>query len=180
MLLPAFAWWMILGAVCLLAVQRWIVRPIRNTRVSTCAFCTSGSGHNVTGHTTEQCRARQRAAERSQQAAEQHERERREWDLARKKRVEQQAVQAEALARRLPIVKIGELTVHTVRRGKQIVANGWIFDGRTERTETGATRIDRFGSTTDGADSGWPTALLHQIKHGGACTCDIARLAAHL
>ncbi|MEU2076615.1 hypothetical protein [Streptomyces sp. NPDC013489] len=171
-------WWMILGAAVFGAARWWIADMLYSR--TTCSWCTRVSGHDVHGHTDDQCQA----PGRDQQLREQYESslqrqtDRREHDRAR--RTEADAAQAGRAAARLRLIKVGTITTRTGGGRNEIHVTGWEFDASHEPGREGRVsspnRTPYTGSSTE-AGYGWSLAELHAMAHGGSCRCDVARLA---
>ncbi|WP_316782950.1 hypothetical protein [Streptomyces sasae] len=178
------AWlYMILGAVILAGAQT-VVRRLRMPP-ATCSWCARASGHQVTGHTADQCRGPVLAQQQRTDIDAAHER-----DLARKdSQLSEQAARRQAEkerhAARLRILQVGTMSTRRTGRGNSIIISGWIFDRTTGPRDASTLNGAPETFATTGAPErthGWTLTELHAMVHGGACTCDVvtlARTAAH-
>jgi hypothetical protein len=173
------AWlYILLGAVVLAGAQAG-VRQLRMPSAG-CSWCTRASGHQVTGHTDNQCRGPLLAQQQRTDIDTAHRR-----DLDRKdQQLAEQAAQHQAEkmrhAARLRILQVGTITTRRTGRGNSIVLSGWIFDRTTGPGNAGDIPGTPQMITATGAPEkihGWTLPELHAMVHGGACTCDVATLA---
>ncbi|MEV6424996.1 hypothetical protein [Streptomyces sp. NPDC051662] len=166
--------WIVLGAV-LLSLLQAAVRTLRMPPA--CSWCTRVSGHQVTGHTTQQCQG-PRIAEQQRadiDAAHQRDLERRDRQLAG--HVERRTAERQRTAAKLRVEQIG--TVAT--RGREIHITGWRFSTYPHGVEApaGVGQAYSYEGRPE-RTSGWTVEELHAMTHGGACGCDVARLAKTL
>lgn len=173
--------WMLLGAVVYVGVSYYLTESliaIRPKPPETCSWCSSTSGHTVTGHSYATCRGPVDA-----QLAE--ERHRADQKVKRERRVEdaRQAKAAE-LARhacKMRILQIGTITTRTSPRGNEIHVSGWAFD-TLSGPHAGPSKGTSQPYSSIGAPEkahGWTLQELHAIAHGGACQCDVVRLTRY-
>ncbi|MGW2865921.1 hypothetical protein [Streptomyces sp. NPDC001205] len=177
-------WWMVLGALALMGARalwgklREIVRPTRS-----CSWCARSSGFEVTGHSYEMCRGphSERLAEEQRLADRQFEEKRRKEFAAA-----QAVTRAEDFARqsaRLRLLQVGTITTRSTSRGDIIDVSGWQFDLSCGPNGGGASSASAENFRTTGAPEkvhGWTLQELHALAHGGACNCDVVRMAKHV
>ncbi|MGC5000624.1 hypothetical protein [Streptomyces sp. DT195] len=168
------ALWVALGAVLLSLLQA----GVRTLRVPpACSWCTRVSGHEVTGHTAEQCRgprlAEQQRADLS--AAHQRDLDRRDRQLA--EHADRRTAERQRTAAKLRVERIGSVTT----RGREIRITGWAFSTYPYGVPVpaGAGQAYAYQGRPE-QTSGWTVEELHAMTHGGACDCDVARLAKTL
>lgn len=174
--LLAWYWWMLLGAAVTIGGTYWLtgsLAAIKPKAPESCTWCSRASGHTVTGHSYETCHApvSAQANEERRVAVLQYTKQRQE-----DKATAAAANRASEIARqkaRLRVLQIGTLTTRTGRGGNEIRVEGWHFD----RSAGNSAAYNTTGAPE--AVHGWTLAELHAIAHGGACKCDVVRLAKH-
>ncbi|WHM41099.1 hypothetical protein [Streptomyces sp. BPTC-684] len=180
------AWygWMAIGAVLAIAGTYWLtgsLAAIKPKPADVCSWCSRASGHQVTGHTYETCRGpadaqlaeQRRLADRK--SAKARDEEYATQEAARK------AAERARHATKLRVLQIGTVTTRTGPQGNEIHTNGWAFDTLASPHSGPSNGTTQAYSTTGGPEriSGWTIQELHTIAHGGACQCDVIRLARY-
>jgi hypothetical protein len=163
----------VLGALLLAALQA-AARQLSGPRPG-CSWCSRVSGHEVTGHTADQCQGPRRA---EQQRADIDSAHQRDLDRARQEGNEQAAQRQAEKARqaaRLRIQQIGTVTT----RGHEIHIAGWEFSSVPFGAKAPHSQFFGYRGRPELA-SGWTVEELHAMSHGGGCHCDVARLARTL
>ncbi|MGW3414574.1 hypothetical protein [Streptomyces sp. NPDC000888] len=166
--------WVVLGAV-LLSLLQAAVRALRMPPV--CSWCARASGHEVTGHTTQQCQGPRRAEQQRADidAAHQRDLERRDRRLA--DHADRRTAERQRTAAKLRVEQIGTVTT----RGREIHVTGWRFSAYPYGVEVpGGGQLAYAYQGRPEQTSGWTVEELHAMTHGGACSCDVARLAKTL
>jgi len=165
--------WIVLGAVLLGALQAGL-RQLRMPETG-CSWCTRVSGHTVTGHTADMCQGPRIAEQQRADIDAAHQR-----DLKRcAEQLTEHASRSEAeKARtdaRLRIEHIGTVTT----RGNEIHVTGWQFSTLPYGVKAASSQT--FGHRGRPEQTcGWSVQELHAMAHGGACRCDVVRLARTL
>ncbi|MEU0030769.1 hypothetical protein [Streptomyces sp. NPDC006335] len=173
--------WMLLGAVVYVGVSYYLIESataIRPKSPETCSWCSSASGHTVTGHSYATCRGPvdARVAEERRRADQQFKREHRDEDA--RKAAQAKAAELARHAGKMRMLQIGTITTRTGPRGNEIHVSGWAFD-TLPGPHTGPSKGTSQPYSGTGAPEevhGWTLRELHAIAHGGACRCDVVRL----
>ncbi|MEU9405795.1 hypothetical protein AB0E08_08820 [Streptomyces sp. NPDC048281] len=174
--------WMLLGVVVYVGVSYYLTESLialKPKPPETCSWCTSTSGHTVTGHSYATCRG---------SAAAQRAEEQRRGDLKFEKERRTEAAQQRAAheeaervrqAGKLRMLQIGTITTRTASRRNEIHITGWGFDALSGPYSgpSGGAFEPYTGTGAPERTCGWTVHELHAIAHGGACHCDVARLA---
>lgn len=159
----------VLGAVLLGALQA-AVRQLRMPKV--CSWCTSASGHEVTGHTVDRCQGPRLAAQQRAEIDAAHQRDLKRSEARLTEHTEKSEAEKARTAARLRIEHIGNVTT----RGREIHITGWRFSTHPFGTETTGGQAYAYQGAPE-QTSGWNVDELHAMAHGGACRCDVVRLA---
>jgi hypothetical protein len=158
-----------LGAVLLIALQA-AVRQLRMPKV--CSWCTRVSGHEVTGHTVDRCQGPRLAEQQRAEFEATHKQALQRSEDRLTRQTEKRETEKARTAARLRIEHIGNVTT----RGREIHITGWRFTTHPFGTETtGGQAYSYVGAPEQ--TSGWNVEELHAMAHGGACRCDVVRLA---
>ncbi|MFE7442379.1 hypothetical protein ACFU7X_18230 [Streptomyces chartreusis] len=159
----------VLGAVLSIAL-RAAIRQLWMPKF--CSWCTRASGHEVTGHTDDQCQGPRLAQSQRAEIEATHQRDLQRSEARLTEHTEKRKAERARTAARLRIEHIGNVTT----RGREIHITGWRFSTHPFGTEvTGGQAYSYVGAPEQ--TSGWNVDELHAIAHGGACRCDVARLA---
>lgn len=174
--------WMLLGAVVYIGLSYYLTESLialKPKPPETCSWCSSASGYTVTGHSHATCRGpadAQRAEE--QRRADQHfKKEQR--DEAARQRAAYEELERGRPAGKLRVIQIGTITTRTGTRRNEIHVTGWGFDALSgpHAGPSSGTFQPYSGTGAPEKTCGWTVQELHAIAHGGACQCDVARLA---
>ncbi|MFD4555302.1 hypothetical protein ACFWP5_13445 [Streptomyces sp. NPDC058469] len=166
--------WVALGAV-LLSLLQAAVRALRVPSV--CSWCTRASGHEVTGHTFDQCRGPRLAEQQRADIDAAHRRDLERRDRQLTEHADRRTAEQQRTAAKLRVEQIGNVTT----RGREIHVTGWRFATYPYGAEApgGGQQAYAYQGRPEQA-SGWTVEELHAMTHGGACSCDVARLAKTL
>lgn len=176
--------WMLLGAVVYIGLSYYLTESLialKPKPPETCSWCSSASGHTVTGHSYATCRGPVDAhlAEERRRADQKFRQDR------RTENAQQQAAATELerarQAGRLRMLQIGTITTRTGPRGNQIHVSGWAFDSLSGPYSgpSDGTLQSYSGTGAPEKTCGWTIQELHAVAHGGACQCDVVRLARY-
>ncbi|MFF4741293.1 hypothetical protein ACFY2W_36230 [Streptomyces sp. NPDC001262] len=174
--------WMALGAVTVLGLRVLVAKARESVApVKTCEWCRRVSGgYEVTGHSYEECdgpKAVRREEERRHADRLFKEERRKEYAAA------QAATEAEEIARqaaKMRLIQVGTITTRRTADGDVIDISGWHFDTAPGPNNGGPSTPDSRPLSWRGAPEkahGWTLQELHTMAHGGACQCDVLRLA---
>ncbi|WP_331732166.1 hypothetical protein OG592_41265 (plasmid) [Streptomyces avidinii] len=171
--------WLVIGAATALGGRRYLSATLANRARTTCSWCRTASGYDVTGHTYETCHgpARERQAE-----------EQRAWErrLTADRQTQYQRTRQNDLDRRRDrqksrkrLVQVGTVTTRTGPGGPVIDISGWVFDSATTSSGQRPSGSPTTFRTTGSPEKvhGWTLPELHAMAHGGACACDVVRLS---
>jgi hypothetical protein len=158
-----------LGAVLLIALQA-AVRQLRVPKV--CSWCTRASGHEVTGHTVDRCQGPRLAEQQRAEIEATHQRALQRSEDRLTQQTKKREAETARTASRLRIEHIGTVTT----RGREIHITGWRFSTHPFGTETAGGQAYSYVGAPE-QTSGWNVDELHAMAHGGACRCDVVRLA---
>lgn len=169
------AWlYIILGAVLLAGGQAG-VRQLRMP--ASCSWCARASGHQVIGHTENQCRGPLLAQQQRADLEAVHQRDLDHKDKQLTAQTARRQAEKERHTARLRILQVGTIATRRTGRGNSVVLSGWIFDRTTGPGESVGTPQMIAAAGAPEKIHGWTLPELHAMVHGGACGCDVVTLA---
>jgi hypothetical protein len=176
--------WMVLGAVLYIGLSYYLTESliaIRPKPPETCSWCSSASGHTVTGHSYAACRGPvdARLTEERRRADQKFKQERRDENTQRQDAAKK--LERARQASKLRMLQIGTITTRTGSRRNEIHVTGWVFDTLSGPYSGPSKGTPQPYSNTGAPEKtcGWTLHELHAIAHGGACRCDVVRLTRY-